>query len=178
MPLSSQQAQPIHEQRVPPEEGDAQEDENVPEWELRKKHPITIRPVYVPIKDVSSVSKWFSQKVPSWGSKETITSKLHQIAKQYPNVDAIKWSKDCPKTYERGKPFLPNWDIQRLPHGMRRFHDWYLRVLLTSIDLVQACFPTSTFESPARKIIFDFNDMQTCFHLGAMEMNLIRTWCL
>ena len=33
MPQSSQQAQPIHEQ-VPPEEGDAQEDEDVPEWEL------------------------------------------------------------------------------------------------------------------------------------------------
>ena len=60
IPQSSQQAQPIHEQRVPPEEGDAQEDEDVPEWELRKKHPITIRPVYVPIKDVSSVSKWYS----------------------------------------------------------------------------------------------------------------------
>ena len=59
IPQSSQQAQPIHEQRVPPEEGDAQEDEDVPEWELRKKHPITIRPVYVLIKDVSSVSKWF-----------------------------------------------------------------------------------------------------------------------
>ena len=34
MPQSSQQAQPIHEQRVPPEEGDAQEDEEVHEWEL------------------------------------------------------------------------------------------------------------------------------------------------
>ena len=59
-----------------------------------------------------------------------------------------------------------------------RFHDWYLRVLPTSIDLIQACFPTGTFGSPARKIVFDFNDMQRCFHLGAMEMNLIRTWCL
>ena len=56
LPQSSQQAQPIHEQRVPTEEGDAQEDD-VPEWELRKKHPITIRSVYVPIKDISSVSK-------------------------------------------------------------------------------------------------------------------------
>ena len=118
------------------------------------------------------------KKVPSRDSEEAVTSKLYQITKQYPNVDAIKWSKDYPKTYERGKPFLPNRDIQRLPLGIRRFHDWYLHVLLTSIDLVQACFPTGTFESPARKIIFDFNDMQTCFHLGAMEMNLIHKWCL
>ena len=34
IPQSSQQAQPIHEQQVPPEEGDAQEDKDVPEWEL------------------------------------------------------------------------------------------------------------------------------------------------
>ena len=146
MPQSSQQAQPIHEQIVPPEEGDAQEDEDVSEWELQKKHPITIRPVYVSMKDVSLVSKWYShdqfkpenevKKVPSRGSKEAVTSKLHQIAKQYPNIDAIKWSKDYRKTYERGKPFLPNRDIQRLPLRMRRFHDWYLRVLPTSIDLI------------------------------------------
>ena len=82
------------------------------------------------------------------------------------------------KKYERGKPFLPNRDIQRLPLGMRRFHDWYLHVLPTSIDFIQACFPTGTFGSLAEKIVFDFNDMQICFHLGAMEMNLIRTWCL
>ena len=73
----------------------------MPEWELQKKHPITIRPVYVLIKDVSSVSKWYShdqfkpknqvKKVPSLGSEEAVTSKLHQIAKQYPNVDVIKW---------------------------------------------------------------------------------------
>ena len=60
MPQSSQQAQPIHEQRVPPEEGDAQEDEDMPKWELRKKHPITIRPIYVSMKDVSSVHKWYA----------------------------------------------------------------------------------------------------------------------
>ena len=119
--------------------------------------------------DVSSVHKWYAhdqfkpenqvKKVPAQASEETVISKVHQTAKKYPNVDAIKWSKDCPKTYERDKPFLPNWDIQCLSLGMRRFHDWYLHVLLTSIDLVQACLPTGTFGSPAGKIVFDFNDM-------------------
>ena len=47
------------------------------------------------------------KKVPTWAFEEAVTSKVHQIAKKYPNVDAIKWSKNCPKTYERGKPFLP-----------------------------------------------------------------------
>ena len=85
---------------MPPEECDAQEDKDMPEWELRKKIQINIRLVYVLIKDVSSVSKWYShdqfkpenqvKKVPSRGFEEAITSKLHQIVKQYPNVDAIK----------------------------------------------------------------------------------------
>ena len=90
-------------------------------------NPITIRPIFVPMKDVSLVHKWYAhdqfkpenqiKKVPTRASEEAVTSKLHQIAKHYPNVDAIKWSN------ERGKPFLPNRDIQRLPLGMRRFHD-------------------------------------------------------
>ena len=89
---------------MPPKEGDAQEDEHVPEWELRKKHPITIRPIYVPLKDVSSVHKWYAhdqfkpenqvKKVPTRASEEAVTSKVHQTTKKYPNVDAIKWSKD------------------------------------------------------------------------------------
>ena len=36
MPQSSQQAQLIHEQRVPPEEGDAQEDEDVPDGNFKR----------------------------------------------------------------------------------------------------------------------------------------------
>ena len=36
MPQSSQQAQSIHEQQVPPKEGDAQEDKDVPEWNFER----------------------------------------------------------------------------------------------------------------------------------------------
>jgi hypothetical protein len=136
------------------------------------------------MRDVTSMAKRYAhdqfkpenqvKEVLARASEEAITGK-QQPTKKYPNVDAIKWSNDCLKTYERGKPFLPN---QHLPLGMRRFHDWHLRVIPTTIDLIQAWFPTSTFGGPIGKIIFDFNDVQTCFHLGAMESNLIRTWCL
>jgi hypothetical protein len=79
---------------------------------------MTIRPVYTPMEGISSMPKWYAhdqlkpenrvKEVPV--SKEAITSK-QQLAKRYPNIGAIKWSKDCPLTYEIGKPFLPNWDI-------------------------------------------------------------------
>ena len=139
---------------------------------IQKKHPITIRPIFTSMRDVTSACKWNAhdqfnpdnqvKEVLARASEEDVTSK-QQPAKKYLNVDAIKWSKDCPKTYERGKSFLPNWDIQRLPLGMRRFHDWYLRVIPTTIDLIQARFPAGTFGSPTRNIIFDFNDVQTFF---------------
>ena len=69
------------------------------------------------MKDVSSVHKWYAhdqfkpenqvKEVLARAFEEAVTSK-QQPAKKYPNVDAIKWSKNCLKTYERGKPFLPN----------------------------------------------------------------------
>jgi hypothetical protein len=87
---------------------------------IQKLHPITIRPIFTSMRDVMSTCKWYTheqfkpenhvKEVPSRASKEAVTSK-QQLAKKYPNVDAIKWSKDCPKTYERGKPFLLNQDI-------------------------------------------------------------------
>ena len=57
-----------------------------------------------------------------------------------------------------GFPFVEIRSLH-LPLGMRRFHDWYLHVLPTTIDLIQACFPAGTFGGLAEKIIFDFNDI-------------------
>ena len=49
----------IHEQQGPPEEVHAQEGAHK-EPEIQKKHPITIRPIYVLMKDVTSTCKWYS----------------------------------------------------------------------------------------------------------------------
>jgi hypothetical protein len=105
----------------------------VPEWEVRNKIPKKIRPVFVGMSDVASVHKWYAhdqfklenqvKEVPAQGSKEAGDSKLHQAVKKYPDVESIKWSKDCPEKYERGKNFLPNRVIRQLPLHMRRFHD-------------------------------------------------------
>ena len=134
----------------------------------------------MPIKDVTSTCKWYAhdqfkpknqvKEVPP--SEDTLSRKP---TKRYPNVDHTKWSKDCPKTYERGKPFLPNQDIQRLSLGMKWFHDWSLRALQTKIQIIQARFLANTFGGSDGVIAFDFNDVQTMFHLREMKMNLVRT---
>jgi hypothetical protein len=102
----------------------------------------------------------------------------HKRLQKYPNVEAIEWSKDCPSEYKRGKHFLPNRIMEKMPHGMKRFHDWYLHVIGTKLLGVQAVIPEGTFGSLATTIAFDFSDIQACFHLKSMEMNLIRMWCL
>jgi hypothetical protein len=88
-----QQAQPTHEQRVPSQEDHAQEVEDVPEWEARNKIPKKIRPVFISIKDVASVTKWYShdqfklknqvKEVTAQAPQEAASSKLHQAVKKY-----------------------------------------------------------------------------------------------
>lgn len=166
----------------------SQEAEDVPEWEARDKIPVMIRPIFVGMPDILSVHKWYAhdqfkpenqaKEALAQGSKEAGDSKLHTTFKKYPDVESIKWSEDCPKEYVRGKLFLPNWVIRQLPNNMRRFHDWYLRIDPIELTIVQAFIPAGTFGAPEGTIAFDFDDMHTCFRLGSMEMNLVRTWCL
>jgi hypothetical protein len=91
-------------------------------------------------------------------------------------VEAIKDSANCPKRYVRGKNFVPNRAIQHLPHGMRMFHDWYLRA--TDANVISTRFPENTFGGVAGTIAFDFDGVQRMFWLGYLETNLIRVWCL
>jgi hypothetical protein len=50
----------IREEQVAPGAGDAQVDEDVPEWEARNTIPIKLRPSYAGINDVSLVHKWMA----------------------------------------------------------------------------------------------------------------------
>ena len=99
---------------MPAEEVHAQEGARK-EPEIWKQIPITIRLIYKSIKDIMSTHKWYAhdQFKPENQVKEVPASDedlscIRQLTKRYPNVDATKWSKDCLRTYERGKPFLPN----------------------------------------------------------------------
>jgi hypothetical protein len=84
---------PIHEQQGPPEEVHAQEG-----WDKEppiRKLLITIRPMFMLTRDVSSTSKWYAhdqfkpenqvKEVPAWGSEEAVASK-QQPTKKYPNI--------------------------------------------------------------------------------------------
>jgi hypothetical protein len=55
-----------------------------------------------------------------------------------------------------------------MPLGMRRLHDWYLRAQATWLNEIKACWPKGTFGGPPEALLFDFDDIQTCFHLGSI----------
>jgi hypothetical protein len=184
MPEPPQQAQPIRKRGLPSEK----EDEGAAEWEVRAKHPYHIRPAFIGMPNVPMIDKWYSRDkfkpenqvkdLYARANEPPDTSKLHQSFKKYPNVEDINWTEDCPKEYKRGKPFLPNRMMSLMPLGMRRFHDWYLRAQATRLNEIKACWPKGTFGGPPGALLFDFDDIQTCFHLGSMELNLVRVWCL
>jgi len=58
-----------------------------------------------------STCKWYAHdqfkpenKIKEVPPSEEALSYIRKLGKRYPNVDDTKWSNDCPKTYERGKP--------------------------------------------------------------------------
>jgi hypothetical protein len=189
-----EQGHEVMPQPCPIEQGPKQglpsekEVERAPVSEARKKIPIHTRPMFESMKTVPLIDKWFARDqykpenqvkdVYARASEPLDTSKLHQPVKKYPSVEDIKWTNDCPKKYVRGKKFLPNRIMQCMPIGMRKFHDWYLRAQSTGLNDIKAAFSEYTFGGAAGKILFDFQDMQECFHLGMMEMGLVRLWCL
>jgi hypothetical protein len=42
-------------------------------------------------------------------------------------VDTLLDLPDYPKSFENGKPFLPDWAITAVPNEMPRMHNWYLK---------------------------------------------------
>jgi hypothetical protein len=74
------------------------------------------------------------------------------------------------KKYESGKYFLPNRIIRQLSLHMRRFHDWYLRVIRTKLMIIQAIVPAGIFGSLAGTIVFDFDDIHTP-HMLSPQIN-------
>jgi hypothetical protein len=68
--------------------------------------------------------------------------------------------------------------MQLMPIEMRKFYDWYLRAHPTRLNEIKVVFPEGTFDGAAGHLMFDFEDMQECFHLEMMEINLVRVWCL
>jgi hypothetical protein len=114
LPEPSQQARSIPKQGLPSEK----EDVVAHQSEARKKIPYHTRPIFTPMENVSLIDKWFAhdqykaenqvKEVHTRAFEPPDISKLHKEVKKYPNIDEIKWTKDVPKKYERGKHFLPN----------------------------------------------------------------------
>jgi hypothetical protein len=153
-----------------------------PQSEAREKVPVHVR--WFQKVDSKSVNQWLDARKgqlmkEAQHDQRAVTSPLNAPKiRRYPNVDAIKDTPDCPKSYVRGKHFLPIRSLPHFPKGMQIFHERYLHACKTDVNCIQARYPEYSFGSASGILVFDFEDIHLMFRLGYLETNLIRLWAL
>jgi hypothetical protein len=92
-----------------------------------------------------------------------------------PTKDDYKY---VPKKYELGRPLL-TWDkLKKVPAGVKRFHDWYMRAASVGIDTISVDIPVEAFNSDHTRAIVTFEDMWLMMNLQRLDVQLITVFAL
>jgi hypothetical protein len=92
-----------------------------------------------------------------------------------PTKDDYKY---VPKKYELGRPLL-TWDkLKKVPAGVKRFHDWYMRASSVGIDTISVDIPAEAFNSDHTRAIVTFEDMWLMMNLQRLDVQLITVFAL
>ena len=92
-----------------------------------------------------------------------------------PTKDYYKY---VPKKYELGRPLL-TWDkLKKVPAGVKRFHDWYMRASFVGIDTISVNILAETFISDRTRSIVTFEDMWLMINLQRLDVQLIIVFAL
>jgi len=92
-----------------------------------------------------------------------------------PTKDDYKY---VPKKYELGRPLL-TWDkLKKVPTGVKRFHDWYMRASSVGIDTISVDIPAEAFNSDRTRSIVTFKDMWLMLNLQRLNVQLITVFAL
>ena len=83
-----------------------------------------------------------------------------------------------PKQYVPGKPLL-EWDkLKKIPAGIKRLHDWYMRASSVGIDTINVSIPPHAFFSGRDKAIITFEDIWLMMNLQRLDVQLITVFAL
>jgi len=83
-----------------------------------------------------------------------------------PTKDDYKF---VPSKYEPGRPLL-SWDkLKKIPAGIKRMHDWYMRAASVGIDTINVIIPPKVFNSEHTKAIVTFEDMWLMMNLQRLD---------
>ena len=95
-------------------------------------------------------------------------------------LDDIPDLSDCPKAYEHGKQFLPDWALRSddLPGEMKKFLGWYMSACKLGVGEVSAVIPGEVFRTLSKTTFADLLEFQNMFCLGWVDITAGTLLCL
>ena len=86
--------------------------------------------------------------------------------------------KNVPKKYVPGRPLLPLEKLRKVPAGVKRLHDWYMRASSVGIDTISVHIPDHAFIGSDQKVVVAFEDMWLMMNLQRLDVQLVTIFAL
>jgi hypothetical protein len=78
--------------------------------------------------------------------------------------------KNVPYNYVPGRPLL-KWDtLKKIPAGVKRLHDWYMRASSVGINTINVSIPPAAFVSGRQTVVITFKDMWWMMNLQRLDV--------
>jgi hypothetical protein len=101
--------------------------------------------------------------------------KVITVSIRKPTMDDYK---NVPDKYVPGRPLL-KWDtLKKIPAGVKRRHDWYMRASSIGIDTINVSIPPAAFVSGRQTAVITFEDMWLMMNLQRLDVQLITVFAL
>jgi hypothetical protein len=81
--------------------------------------------------------------------------------------------KNVPKQYVSGGPLLTFDKLRKVPAGIKRLHDWYMRASSVGIDTISVHILDHAFIGSNQKAFVVFEDMWLMMNLQRLDMQLV-----
>jgi hypothetical protein len=77
-----------------------------------------------------------------------------------------------------GRPLLTFEKLRKLPAGIKRLHDWYMRASSIGIDTISVHVQGNVFYGLSDNTFIAFEDMWLMMNLERLDMQLITVFAL
>jgi hypothetical protein len=86
--------------------------------------------------------------------------------------------KNVPKQYVPARPLLILKKPRKVPPGIKRLHDWYMRASSVGIDAIGVHIPDQAFIGSDQKAFLAFEDMWLMMNLQKLDVQLVTLFAL
>jgi hypothetical protein len=101
--------------------------------------------------------------------------KVITVSIRKPTMDDYK---NVPDKYVPGRPLL-KWDtLKKIPAGVKRLHDWYMRASSIGIDTINVSIPPTAFVCGRQTAVITFEDMWLMMNLQRLDVQLVTVFAL